>query len=369
MTETIVKQGRRGSSHADAAVTLEVESADALQSALLRRVSRTFALTIPLLPDRLRGVVSNAYLLCRVLDTIEDEPLLAAARKRELCEGFVRVVTSGADPEAFAAELSSALTERTSRWEHELIRHVPRIIAATRGLGAEEQRALGRCVATMSGGMMEFQERVNAAGLASLDETDRYCYFVAGVVGEMLTRLFVLHDPAIARNEARLMNLAASFGKGLQLTNILKDVWEDRARGACWLPRDILDPAAAGTDVRFRTGLVRLVGVAHAHLRNALQYILLIPSEEPGIRKFCFAAVGMALLTLRRIRNRPDFRTGADVKISRRSVRWTLVGSRLCSRSDLLLRLLFAVTGFGLPVAGEKDMARIRFASVSAETC
>lgn len=60
---------------------------------------------------------------------------------------------------------------------------------------------------------------------------DLYCYHVAGVVGEMLTELFCDYSPEINQHKPVLMKLAVSFGQGLQMTNILKDIWEDRKRG------------------------------------------------------------------------------------------------------------------------------------------
>src|SRR5581483_186122 len=119
-----------------------------------------------------------------------------------------------------------------------------------------------------------------------------------GVVGEMLTRLFCEYSHEINKRRDSLMRLAVSFGQGLQMTNILKDIWEDRRRGACWLPQDILresgfdlaelSPESHGEE--FQRGLKRLVAIAHAHLRNALEYTLLIPPEETQIRDFCLWA-------------------------------------------------------------------------------
>ncbi|NIO43335.1 MAG: squalene/phytoene synthase family protein, partial [Burkholderiales bacterium] len=109
------------------------------------------------------------------------------------------------------------------------------------------------------------------------------------------------------------MKLAVSFGQGLQMTNILKDIWEDRTRGACWLPQDVFkqsrfdlkDLSKDQHDRSFGEGLEKLIGIARAHLRNALSYTLLIPGSEKGIRRFCLWALGMAVLTLRKInRNR-----------------------------------------------------------------
>ena len=70
---------------------------------------------------------------------------------------------------------------------------------------------------------------------------DKYCYFVAGVVGEMLTELFCDYSQEINQHYDELMTLAVSFGQGLQMTNILKDIWEDQSRDMCWLPRDVFE--------------------------------------------------------------------------------------------------------------------------------
>src|SRR5919198_165901 len=161
----------------------------------------------------------------------------------------------------------------------------------------------------MANGMAQFQLRNEKHGLQRLEDLDQYCYYVAGVVGQMLTELFSLHSPEIAKNHDAMMQFAVSFGQGLQMTNILKDVWEDYRMGFCWLPREIF--AKEGFDLRdlsmsrdregFQRGIQRLIGIAHGHLRNALTYTLLIPRNEIGIRNFCLWAIGFALLTLRKI--------------------------------------------------------------------
>ena len=82
----------------------------AYQEEILQGVSRTFALTIPQLPDKLRDVVGNAYLLCRITDTIEDEPTLSAGQKRAFAERFAEVVAGRAEAEPFARELGALLS-------------------------------------------------------------------------------------------------------------------------------------------------------------------------------------------------------------------------------------------------------------------
>ncbi len=324
---------------------------------MLQSVSRTFALTIPVLPPELSRVVANAYLLCRIVDTIEDEPELDLAAKRDLCERFVGVISGHESAEHFADRLAQRLSARTSVTDLALVRDTARVVGITHRFTASQQEALRTCVSTMGRGMVHFQQRGSARGLDDLAELGRYCYHVAGVVGEMLTRLFCEYSPAIAAKRDTLMRLAVSFGQGLQMTNILKDIWEDRARGFCWLPRDQfattavdlerLAPGVYGED--FEHGLARLVAIAHGHLENALRYTLLIPARETGIRNFCLWALGMAVLTLRKIHRRPDFSRGDQVKISRHSVRATVVLSRMAAGYDPALQLLFRLAGSGLP--------------------
>ena len=335
----------------DATVAREDADDERFQAAMLQDVSRTFALTIPELPRALRAVVGNGYLLCRIVDTIEDDPDLGSAQKRQLCTLFVHVVARRADPREFARGLDAVLAPGVPPAERLLVRETERVIAIGNTFTATQRKALETCVAIMADGMAEFQERKDPAGLPTLADMDRYCYYVAGVVGEMLTRLFCEYCPEMRRHEDRLMALAVSFGQTLQMTNILKDIWEDHRRGACWLPRDVFarhgfalaDLDSGPGDEGFGRALGELIDVARAHARGALEYVLLIPREEAGLRNFCLWALGMAVLTLRKIDRRRNFSSGQDVKITRRSVKATVAVSRLSAGHDRLLRLLFAL--------------------------
>jgi farnesyl-diphosphate farnesyltransferase len=339
---------------------------DALQARMLEGVSRTFALTIPRLPPTLARPVSNAYLLCRIVDTIEDEVSIDNRAKRRFCERFARVVAGNDSAAALAAELGPRLSGSTLPAEHELIALMERVIAITHSFEPAQREALATCVDTMARGMAEFQDRDLRCGLATLDEMGDYCYYVAGVVGEMLTKLFCLYSADIANHREQMLELSVSFGQGLQMTNILKDLWDDHSRDVCWLPRDVFD--AVGFDLSelkpgldndaFRKGFKTLIGVAHGHLRNALRYTLLIPPYETGIREFCLWALGMAVLTLRKINDHPNFSSTADVKISRNAVKATIATSRLARSHDSLLRGVFYLSGIGLPRNAEVRTAR-----------
>lgn len=325
----------------------------------LQRVSRTFALTIPQLPPALRPVVGNAYLLCRIADTIEDDPALAPGRKREQARRFVDVVRGELPPETFSAGLLPLLSPAIPAAETDLVSRTDCVIRITHSFNDRQRAALARCVAIMSEGMAHYQQSGSLRGLDDLAQMADYCYYVAGVVGEMLTELFCDYCPNMAAQRERLLRLGVSFGLGLQMTNILKDMWEDRRRGACWLPRSVFDEhgldleslQAGHSPAAFAAVLNRLLAVAHAHLRNALSYTLAIPPAEKGMRRFCLWALGMAVLTLRRIQDNPGFLGGQEVKISRRSVRLTVTATSLCAGSDLALRGLFGLAARPLPPA------------------
>lgn len=334
-----------------------------MQSVLLNGVSRTFALTIPQLPEALYPVVANAYLLCRIVDTIEDEISLSPQLKRDFCGRFIGVVRKTERANQFASELFPLLSGQTLPAEHELIRNIPRVVRITHGFTGAQQAALAACVETMAGGMPQFQNTGLRNGLKTLQEMDRYCYFVAGCVGEMLTRLFCAHSAEIARNEKRFLELSVSFGQGLQMTNILKDIWDDHQRSVCWLPQDIftdtgfdLSQLSPGQkNPAFCKGLETLIGIAHSHLKNALEYTLLIPKNEIGIRYFCLWALGMAVLTLKKIKGNLYFSSSGEIKISRKAVKSTVLATRVAGRSDLALKALFMLASYGLGEAGAPE--------------
>lgn len=324
-------------------------SDDDFQALLLEGVSRTFALTIPQLPNELYGAVANAYLLCRIVDTIEDEVSLSPEQKRYFCSEFINIVKTGINSESFAVELAPLLSAQTIPAEHTLIHVLPRVIEITHKFDPAQVEALAACVETMAQGMPIFQAQDLSAGLPTLADMDRYCYYVAGCVGEMLAKLFCHYSPEIDQHRDQLLKLSVSFGQGLQMTNILKDIWDDAQRGVCWLPQDIFTEVGFDlktltpetNDENFRIGLEHLISIAHEHLHNALVYTQLLPSNETGMRNFCLWALGMAVLTLKKIKQNLHFNDSDQVKISRKSVKATIIATRLIGRSNFMLSLLF----------------------------
>ncbi len=329
---------------------------------MLRGVARSFALTIAQLPDALRDAGSNLYLLCRIADTIEDEPTMSPSRKEAFSARWVEVVEGRAEADPFARELGACLSSSATGPERRLVAAAARVVDITRGLRSPQQRALERCVRIMTRGMVAFQHGATPHGLRDMSRLNRYCYHVAGVVGETLTELFCDYSDEIEGRREELLPLSVSFGQGLQMTNVLKDIWEDQRRGVCWLPRDVFRDAGiddlrtlspGGADPRFVTGLTRLLAITHQHLANALRYILILPARETAIRRSCLWPLGLAVLTLRRIHATPGFRNGRQVKVPRRSVWAVAAATGMLARSNPALDALFHGLTRGLPRTAE----------------
>ncbi|MHB1544927.1 MAG: phytoene/squalene synthase family protein [Gammaproteobacteria bacterium] len=354
--------GRITKNHERALTMHQIPAAQAaliFQEKILARVSRTFALTIPELPGDLRTIVGNAYLLCRIADTIEDDVDLTPEAKTRFHDDLNYIVTGQQNPQQFVDALMPSLSAQTSDAERELIANSHSVMMVTSGFSNQSKASISRCLTIMCRGMPAFQRNVSLAGLRDLGELDRYCYYVAGVVGEMLTDLFCEYSEDIARRRALLMPLAASFGQGLQMTNILKDFWEDRERGVCWLPQDIFlneqcNLALVQMGQRndgFQKSMQLLIGITQAHLRNAFKYALLIPPNETGIRNFCLWAIGFAVLSLQKLNQNLSFESGEEVKISRTTVRRVTRMVRWAVRHDRLLKWMFQMAIRGLPEA------------------
>jgi farnesyl-diphosphate farnesyltransferase len=299
----------------------------AYQKAILGSVSRTFALTIPLLPPMIEKVVGNTYLLCRIVDTIEDAADLSPETKQKLSQLFLDTVLEKSPVESFVEPCLKALDHYGNLDELDLIAHTPTILRILHTCSKDDQAAVSRCVSIMSEGMSYFHGKQTQVGLKDLREFEKYCYVVAGVVGELLTTVFSNHSAAFAKSIKGHDELTVAFGQALQMTNILKDSPEDHARGVSWKPADISQK--------------ELLKISYRKLQDSLSYILLIPKSELGIRRFCFLAFGLAVMTLSKISKRNEFSNQDELKLSRKTVMAFYTFTKFAVMSDLLMQTFF----------------------------
>ena len=293
--------------------------------AMLPKVSRTFALAIGALDDPWDRWVTSSYLVCRVADTVEDAPDLPWHERRALFDAFDRALRTG-DAAPFVDRAAVLPVDD----EGELARGLPRVLAPIASYPEEVRGEIVRWVLEMTAGMASYAARREAAGTAPVvleDEDDllRYCHFVAGTVGGLLTELFV-HGSDRVRERARILREhAEGFGLLLQLTNIAKDVREDLAEGRCFVPRsfceahhlEAADLFAPGRDAD-TAGVIRtVVDLARRYVPDAERYIRALPPKEVGIRNFCTLPALLATSTLDLLAEDP---TGSVRKVDRTTV-------------------------------------------------
>jgi farnesyl-diphosphate farnesyltransferase len=320
--------------------------------AMLPQVSRTFALCIRFLPDDVRRPVLLSYLLCRIADTLEDSPQLAAPDKGRL---LTLLAASLDDPAVDLAPVGSSLPRREDA-DARLVSRAQPTVGLLHAQPAPVREAVVPWVREMCHGMGEFASREPTAaeaggglrGLRDDADLDRYCYVVAGTVGHLLTAVFAALRPRITpAAAARLDALAEDFGAGLQLVNILADVARDRQRGVCFVPEsacraagltaaDLLRPELRDPA---RLALGGVIARARTRLRRARDYCLLVPRAEYQLRLFCLVPYYLALRTLRAL-EQDDRYPAADqrVKIGRSAVYRTVAAARLCAASNRMLR-------------------------------
>jgi farnesyl-diphosphate farnesyltransferase len=316
---------------------------------MLPRVSRTFALGIRLLPRSLEDPITIGYLLCRIADTIEDDRGIAPDRKLQLLDQFLVCFMHAADAERYAADTGGAGMSDADR---ELVDGSALVFRAYRSLDPASRGIIFEWVAEMTRGMQEFV-RAYPAGIRiqSVAEFRRYCYFVAGTVGHLLTDLWHAHSPFVrARTYAKLLTTCEAFGEALQTVNILKDIpWDVEHENAVFVPRDLLESAGSGHDLLLdpalrsnnRVALETLVALAQSGLDDALEYVSDIPPAAMRIRLFCVLPTVFAAATLRELRNSDQMLVpGGGVKITRSEVNSLILAGSTTTLSNTTLRWL-----------------------------
>lgn len=297
---------------------------------MLPLVSRTFAPGIDVLPSPLADTVRLSYLLCRVADTIEDAPSVLPARRNEWLIRFAGLLGDPEDSgEALGDEIAIALDHDGP--EVRLTAGLPRLIRLLRSCDDRTAATIQRWTRELAMGMARFVLLEEAGegwtALSTLEDLEAYEYYVAGTVGCLLQELIGSHLETPPADD-RMKHLAVSFGLGLQGTNILQDVADDRARGWSYLPEEVAhrhgtttrrlaDPATRSAS---RAAVAEMVERARRNLDDGLEFVLLLPRKAPRIRLFCLWPLLLALRTLVKIAS-DDEALDRRVRITREEVR------------------------------------------------
>ncbi len=297
---------------------------------ILPAVSRTFALSIRILPGPLGRAVLCGYLICRIADTLEDEPVLPAVGKGELLDELARCF----DDPVRADNFPSLVADLQGEPAHvRLTRNANLVFRHFRTLPERTRAHVRRWATEMIVGMRKFVLLYpTGIRIQSIDEYREYCYYVAGTVGYMLTDLWHEHSPSIGdRQYEVLRERSRAFAEALQTVNILKDVATDAEHeNSIYVPEELLREHGSshatilegGRAPENRAALATLVQLAWADLESAKAYLLMIPRRAVAIRLFCALPLLFAYATLRDLTRSPSALVRREVvKISRAEVK------------------------------------------------
>lgn len=279
---------------------------------ILKRVSRSFYLSLKILPGPVKTPIGLAYLFARAADTIADTALIAPTDRLHYLERFCSLFHT--QDRTVLAELAAALIEpQRNPAERELLASLDRCFAIYHALDQADQARIRTLLLTLTQGMVMdltlFPREGNGAivPLKTRADLDRYTYYVAGCVGEFWTEMHVAHRPALASwDVAEMKQRGIQFGRGLQLTNILRDVARDLRLGRCYipledlsryglLPEHLLDPTSI---VKLRPILQDLLTLTLEQYREGWLYLQAIPRREVQMRLACAWPLLIGLHTL-----------------------------------------------------------------------
>jgi farnesyl-diphosphate farnesyltransferase len=302
-----------------------------------------------MLPGRLEAPVRIGYLLCRIADTIEDDLALTPERKAALLDAFL----AGFDDEILAEEFGSCIAELTANDAYlELVAGTGRVFLMWRSLDADSRTIVRRWVAEMVGGMRAFVLRHrDGIRIADVDEFRRYCYYVAGTVGHLLTELWYAHCVFVGRRTyQRLLEDCEAFGEALQTVNILKDIaWDAEHENAIYIPSDLLAAQGSAHDAILsadrrranRRALEPLIALAQDDIERSLRYIEALPTTALRIRLFCVLPILFAVATMRELELSDAMLVpGGAVKITRNEVKALVLAGSTSTLTNPSLRWL-----------------------------
>jgi farnesyl-diphosphate farnesyltransferase len=324
---------------------------------LLRPTSRSFYLTLRVLPAAVRPQIGLAYLLARTTDTIADtEVVLPAQRLDALQKLRERLLGQSSAPLNFG-ELAR---QQGSPAERVLLEKVEDSLALLQTLSPADLKLVRDVLTTITGGQeMDLRRFAKASAekiiaLETAADLDDYTYRVAGCVGEFWTKICRAHlFPHARLDEKQFITDGIRFGKGLQLVNILRDLPPDLKNGRCYLPTQRLDEAkllpevllSPANEAKFLPLYHRYLDEAESHLAAGWRYTNTLPFRQFRVRLACAWPVLIGVRTIEKLRVANVIELQQRVKVSRGEVRGILLRSTLACLVPALWRRLFRAGG------------------------
>ncbi len=304
---------------------------------ILKQVSRSFYLTLAVVPADVRDQIGLSYLFARAVDTIADTDVIERAQRMQFLKQFrAQFAGEQINWEAIRGIQAALVPHQTDSAERVLLQRLEDCFRLYLDCPQADRIRIRRLMGTLPNGMdMDLvcfpgDAATDLTALQTLDDLDQYTYYVAGCVGEFWTDMMCGHRPSLASWNVREMSaVGVRFGKGLQLTNILKDLAKDLQRGRCYIPEGMLKEAGLAPKellrpeklAALRPVLRKLLALAREHLDQGWLYTMAIPRMEIRLRLSCMWPILFAGETLRMVAASPDLLNPAvTLKISRARV-------------------------------------------------
>ena len=323
---------------------------------LLKATSRSFYLTLRVLPARVRPQIGLAYLLARTTDTIADTEILPLDQRLAALQALRERILSQTSAPLNFGEFAE---QQGSAAEQLLLEKVEDSLSALQSFSAADQELIRNVLTIITSGQELDLRRFAKASIQQIValetevELDDYTYRVAGCVGEFWTKICRTHlFPHARLDEKQLIADGIRFGKGLQLVNILRDLPEDLKKGRCYLPIDKLKPAgllpqtllSPASERRFLPLYHRYLDQAESHLLAGWNYTNTVPFSQFRVRLACAWPILIGAKTIEKLRPADVNRLQQRVKATRSEVRGMMACSVLAYPFPFLWRKLFSPT-------------------------
>jgi farnesyl-diphosphate farnesyltransferase len=306
---------------------------------LLKATSRSFYLTLRVLPGAIRPQIGLAYLLARTTDTVADTEIVPPPQRLEALQRL-RERISGQN--SAPLDFGKLAQQQASAAEKLLLEKIEDALAALDKFSATDQKLIRAVLETITSGQeLDLQRFAGASAskviaLQTEVELDDYTYRVAGCVGGFWTKICRAHlFPGAALDETQLIADGIRFGKGLQLVNILRDLPADLRKGRCYLPADrlseinlspadLLDPA---NEKKLRPLYNHWLDAAESHLKAGWAYTNTLPAGQFRVRLACAWPILIGVRTLSRLRSGRILDPTRRIKVPRNEVKWMMLQS------------------------------------------
>ena len=315
---------------------------DSSADTLLEETSRSFFLTLRILPTSIRKQVGLLYLLARVADTIADSKTGQVDLLLEALESWDNATS---EDEKIMSDISYLATLQSNPAEEKLLRNLEIPLNAFKTISNNDRIHMRRCLKIIIGGQTLDLKRFGPANdsddvssLESKEELDDYAYRVAGSVGEFWTSMTLAHLVSVdGPTSEQMFELGIRFGKALQMINILRDIPEDLAFGRCYIPLEQLkeinlEPIELRNSSNyeiFNPVYQSLLDITQGHLEAAEQYILMLPKRQIRLRIACLLPVLIGQKTVNLLRTSNVLDASERVKVPRKTVKRLMIRSIL----------------------------------------